>query len=342
MLKGITVGCGYFGQIQLEGWERVAGGRIQAVVDKDEAKAKETAEKFGISGCYTDLKEGIENEELDFVDVVTGPVTHREMVKTAAEAGLDVLCQKPIAPNWGDSVQLVRACEESGVRLMINENWRWQPWYQKVKELIEAGTIGELNTIDIIRHESDALQSPPFSDQPYFLEMEPFLLIESVIHQIDTTRFLGGEIREVFGDLRRVSGVTNGEDSVCLNLRLEEGRLGRIYSTRTSEPNMPDPRCDYARIEGEGGFIRLDRDGTVTVKPLFEPPREVDYEIPEEGYRGGSCRAALAHFARRLREGGPFQTGGRDYLEGVMKAVFAGYRSDELGESIELDSLLNY
>jgi len=51
--------------------------------------------------------------------------------------------------------------------------------------------------------------------------------------------------------------------------------------------------CDYARIEGKNGFIRSDRDGTITVKPLFKPAFEYEYEIPKAGYRGDSCRVAL-------------------------------------------------
>jgi predicted dehydrogenase len=103
---------------------------------------------------------------------------------------------------------------------MINENWRWQPWYRAVRKLIDAGAIGQVTTITLVRHEADALSVPPFPNQRYFAEMERLLLIESVIHLIDVARFLGGEIEEVTCDLRRLSGASKGEDSVHLHLRL--------------------------------------------------------------------------------------------------------------------------
>lgn len=335
MLKGITVGCGFFGNIHLEGWRRVDGADIVAAVDHDQQKAGESAQRFGLS-AYTDLEPAIEEMSPDFVDVATRPDSHLEIVRLAAEHGCHVLCQKPMAPTWDESVQLVAACRKHGVRLMINENWRWQPWYRAIKGLIDAGVIGQATTITLVRHEVDAVSTPPFGKQPYFVEMDRFLLIESVIHLIDVARFLGGRIVEVTCHLRRVSGVTRGEDNVHLHLRLEGGVWGIIYSTRCSEPDVADPVCDQARIEGEEGTIKLERDGTVRVKPLGRPAQQHEYAIPTAGYRGDSVRGTLQHFVDCLRAQAPFDTGGLDYLNGVMRAVFAGYASAEKRKAVPL------
>ena len=335
MLKGITVGCGFFGNIHLEGWSRVENAKIVAAVDRDEESALESASRFSLR-AYTDLVRAIEETSPGFVDVVTRPDSHLEIVEMAAARGCHVLCQKPIAPTWDESVQLVEACRKHDVRLMINENWRWQPWYRELKKLIEAGTIGQVTTITLTRHEAQALDTPPFSKQPYFVDMERFLLIESVIHLIDTARFLGGRIEGVTCDMRRLSGATKGEDNVYLHLYLAGGAWGILYSTRCSEPDIEDPACDYARIEGKEGFLRLDRDGTLTVKPLFEQAFEHDYNIPEVGYRGDSCRAALRHFVACLLSDEHFETEGEDYLSQVMGAVFAGYESAETRRSVSL------
>ena len=335
MLKGITVGCGFFGNIHLEGWRRVDGAEIVAVVDREEEKASESANRFGLAG-YTDLARAIEEISPDFVDVATRPDAHLAIVETAAAQGCHLLCQKPIAPTWDESVRLVRACKSQGVRLMINENWRWQPWYRAIRKLIEAGAIGQVTTVTIIRHEADALSRPPFPNQPYFVEMEPFLLIESTIHLIDVARFLGGEIEAVACDLRRLSGASKGEDTVRLHLHLAGDVWANIYTTRCSEPDVADPLCEYARIEGKRGFIRLDRDGTMTVKPLHRPAFRHEYAIPTVGYRGDSARMALQDFASCLASGEAFETEGEDYLNQVMRAVFAGYESAESRKAISL------
>lgn len=335
MLKGITVGCGFFGNVQLESWRRIENALIVAVVDKDENKAEEAAGRFG-ARPYAKLETAISKESPDFVDVATRPDSHLPITQVAAAQGCHVLCQKPIAPTWMESVQLVEACKRHNVRLMVNENWRWQPWYREIKKLIESGTVGRVTTITLTRHESDALHTPPFLNQRYFVAMERFLLIESVIHLIDITRFLGGRIAEVFCDTRRVSGATRGEDSVYIHLNLEDKVWSMIYSTRGSEPDVPDPVCDAARIEGKNGFIRLDRDGTITVKPLFKSAFRHNYKIPQTGYRGDSAHATMQHFVDCLLTSEPFETEGEDYLRQVMSAVFAGYESAETRKAVSL------
>jgi predicted dehydrogenase len=335
MLKGITVGCGFFGKIHLEGWSRIEDAQIVAVVDKEKKRAREAADQFG-SRAYLDLEAAISKESPDFVDIATQPDVHLPLVEVAAAQGCHVLCQKPIAPTWDESVQLVKTCKRHGIRLMINENWRWQPWYRAIRKLIDAGAFGQVTTITLVRHEADALSTPPFPNQRYFVEMERFLLIESVIHLIDVARFLGGGIEEVTCDVRRLSGATKGEDNVHLHLRLEGEVWSIIYSTRCSEPDVVDSVCDDARIEGKNGFIRLDRDGTITVKPLFKPAFKHEYDIPKVGYRGDSCRAALQHFVDCLLFDDCFETEGEDYLKQVMRAVFAGYESAQTRKSISL------
>lgn len=101
---------------------------------------------------------------------------------------------------------------------------------------------------------------------------------------------------------------------------------------------MPEPVCDQARVEGEGGFLRLDREGRIAVKPLHGPAYEHTYDIPAAGYRGGSVAGALQHFARCLADGAPFETEGEEYLRQVMGAAFAGYRSAGGQRSIRLEN----
>jgi predicted dehydrogenase len=335
VLKGITVGCGFFGNVHLEGWSRVEDAHILAVVDREGEKARASASRFGLK-AYVDLEQAIEELSPDFVDVATRPDSHLEIVKSATERGCHVLCQKPIAPTWDESVQLVETCKRHDARLMINENWRWQPWYREIKKLIDSGAIGRVTTITLIRHAADALRTPPFSNQRYFVGMERFLLIESVIHLIDVVRFLGGEIDGVYCAMRRVSGVTRGEDNVHLHLCLQDDVWGILYSTRCSEPDIQDPICDYARIEGERGFISLDRDGRLCVKPLSSPIFEHKYEIPTQGYRGDSVRMALQHFVDCLASDKPFEMRAQAYLDQVMGSVFAGYESAHKGKMVRL------
>ena len=79
-------------------------------------------------------------ERPDFVDMVTPPETHEELCRDAAEFGAHVVCQKPLAPTLEASRRLVEMRSKSaGVRFMVHENFRFQPWYRKIKEIEPAG-----------------------------------------------------------------------------------------------------------------------------------------------------------------------------------------------------------
>jgi hypothetical protein len=74
----------------------------------------------------------------------------------------------------------------------------------------------------------------------------------------------------------------------------------------------------------------------MTVKPLRKSAYQHEYAVPTVGYRGDSARMALQHFANCLAAGEAFETGGEDYLNQVMRAVFTGYESAESRKSISL------
>ncbi|MFQ6132880.1 MAG: Gfo/Idh/MocA family protein [Armatimonadota bacterium] len=333
-LRGLTIGCGYFGLIQLDGWQRVNGARIAAACDLDPAKAQAAAHRFDIENAYTNPEEALAAQSYDFVDIATRPDSHLELTRAAAEAGAAVLCQKPLAMTWDESVAIVDAARERGVRFMANENWRWQPWFREMKRLLDDGAIGPPHTFCYRRRGADALSDPPFPRQPYFTQMEKFLLIESVIHQIDTARFLLGDLEAVFCNTRRISGVTLAEDAVTMILHFTSGAAGLIDASRCAEEEGDREGWDIVVLEGMAGYLRLRADRTIWHKPLFRPARRHDYSCPDLGYLGDSCRATQQHFADCLRSGQPFEQEPEEYLNQTVRAVFAGYQSAETGRIV--------
>ena len=141
-LKGAMIGAGRFARFQAEAWRRVEGARIVAVADAAPGRAEEFSERFGIPRAYRDAAEMLERERPDFVDIVTRPDSHLELVRLAARCGAGVICQKPMAPNWEECAAMVNVCADANVRLLIHENWRWQPWYREVKRLLDQGAVG--------------------------------------------------------------------------------------------------------------------------------------------------------------------------------------------------------
>src|SRR5574341_1398528 len=140
-LQGCLAGCGYFGRIQLDGWQRVSGARIGAVCDVDPARAQACAEQFDATS-YTDVEAMLEQEHPDFLDIATRPAGHLPLLRLAAKKRVAVLCQKPMAITWAEAVEMAAVARNSGIRLMMNENWRWQPWYRSIRQLLAEGAIG--------------------------------------------------------------------------------------------------------------------------------------------------------------------------------------------------------
>ncbi len=109
-------------------------------------------------------------ESLDFADICTSADTHRALVLAAAERGLPVVCQKPMAETFSDATEMVGACRRASVPLLINENWRWQTPIRAVKALLEEGRIGRPFRARI-RMVSGF---PVFANQPFLREWSSF------------------------------------------------------------------------------------------------------------------------------------------------------------------------
>jgi len=321
-LQGCLIGCGFFGKIQLDGWRRVTGARIEAVCDTDRARAQAVAEEFG-ARPYQDAREMLERERPAFVDIATRPSTHPALVQLAAERGIPVLCQKPMANTWEEAVEIAETARRAGVRLMINENWRWQPWYRKMRDLLDRRALGRLVYYRFHTRRRDGWGERPYPNQPYFKEMPRLLVIETLVHFLDTARFLFGEIEEIYCQVDRVNPMIAGEDFAVMVVRHAGGLRGVIDGHRFAEPQEEGGQamCD-ARVEGLDGVLALGGAGDLWLgrEKVFDPAG-----IP--GYKGDSCRATQQHFVDCLASGAGFESEGEDYLRHTVAAVEAAYRS---------------
>ncbi len=97
---------------------------------------------------YTDFREMIANENLDILLVATPDDKHAFIVVEAAERGVPaILCEKPLATTLADADRMIAAVEKNGTLLSIEHTRRWDPFFHRAREVIDAGTIGEVKTI---------------------------------------------------------------------------------------------------------------------------------------------------------------------------------------------------
>ena len=299
-LKGVIIGAGFFARFQADGWKRIGGVDLAAVADPLPGRAEDFATKYGIPRWYTDASAMLEAEKPDFADIVTRPDTHRELTELAAGHAPAVICQKPMAPSLEECEAMVRHCGERGVRLLIHENWRWQPWYREAQRLIADGALGRVFHLGFRMRTGDGRGREPYQVQPYFRRMERLLVYETAVHFLDTFRFLGGDLQSVFCQTNRINPVICGEDYALIQVSFRSGAKGLIDANRISGSSPPEVAFGELRIEGE----RRDHPNRGRRKPVFQ-----EYGKPEAlrqaacvgpGYKGDSVKALQEHLAECL------------------------------------------
>jgi predicted dehydrogenase len=315
-LKGGIIGCGFFAERHIEAWRRIPEVEIVAAADPRLDRAKIFANR-----AYGSAEEMLDRERLDFVDIVTRVDTHLPLLRLAMHRKIPVICQKPIAPDWGTAVEIVEAAETAGVRLMVHENWRWQAWYRVAQQMIARGDIGALIGYGFRTRTRDGMGEAPYPKQPYFRQLRRLLIDEALVHHIDTARFLFGEIESVYAQASRRNPHVVAEDQAILLLTHGTAVHGWIDGHRFLDPDPDGPAMGDAFFEGERGVISIPATGDVYRNGVLAWKNDVTV-----GYRGDSVRATQAHFIACLTDGKAFESGGREYLR-TFAAVEAAYRS---------------
>jgi predicted dehydrogenase len=338
-LRGVVVGAGYFSSFHFDAWRRTPGIEIVGVCDFDVTKAQAAARNFGIPRVYSDSDAMLDAERPDFIDIVTPPASHRTLCALAGRYGVHVLCQKALAPTLDEAVALVAEAEQSGIRLMVHDNFRFQPWHREIRRLIDAGAIGTLQAISVRTRMGDGWTDDAYlSRQPYFRTMPQLLVFETGVHFIDVFRYLSNaEVRRVFATLRQRNRAIVGEDAGIVVCEFDDDTTALWDASRYHQSLTSDPRYTFGEflIEGEGGALRLAEDGTLIIHRLGQSPAEHPYVHTREGFAGDCCHAAIEHFISHLRDHRPFETEGRAYLNTLL-AQEAAYRAAASGRAVEV------
>jgi D-apiose dehydrogenase len=337
-LRFAVFGAGFWARPQLAGWREVPGAECVAIYNRTRAKAERLASAFGIPAVYEDPAEMLRRERLDFVDIITGPESHEEQVLLVASHGLPVICQKPMSTSLASAQRMVEGCARAGVPFFVHENWRWQEPFRRVKEVLDAGTIGTP-----FRARLEMISGfPVFANQPALKEMERFVIADMGSHQLDVARFLFGEAESVYAHVGRVHPDVRGEDVATIMLRM------RSKATVVVDLGYPENFVEHEKlaetfvfIEGAKGSIELAPDfwlrvttasGTQSRRspPPAYPWLDANYEPSE-----ASIVPCNANLLRGVSGQGGAETTGPDNLE-TVRLVFAAYDSAESGRVVRL------
>ena len=318
------IGAGMVSAHHLAAWQRTTAARVVAIADPDRVRAEGRAREFGIEAVFADAGSMLRAIRPDAVDIASPVDTHEAMCRLAANHGAAILCQKPLAGTRETALRLVDAIGDR-VRFMVHENWRHRPPYRRIQAWLDEGRIGK-PAMARLRVESsgllpdDAGARPALVRQPFFVDLDRFLVFEVLIHHLDVLRWLFGPLRVEASGLARATRAVRGEDSAVVLLRADDG-MPILLDGTFAMPGAPPLPTDRMEILGEAGTIRLDGTTLSVTGPRADRETFTFDAVVADGYAG-----AIGHFIAGLRSNAPFETEARDNLE-VLELVEAVYHA---------------
>lgn len=192
-LRGALFGCGMISEFHLRGWKRIPEVEIVALGNRTVAKAERRRDQFfPRARVYGDLAAMLESEKLDFIDILTLPALHHEHCLRAQEAGLHIICQKPLSNDRNEACDLVRRFTDYPKVFAVHENHRYRPWFQEVRRDCAAGRFGKLSFVHV-QHINAS-----YPGEAYKNEAAEGVFFEYGSHLVDMMRCLLGEPTTVY------------------------------------------------------------------------------------------------------------------------------------------------
>lgn len=209
---------------------RISNAQLAAVTDPIAAAAQSIAAKFSIPTIAPNYQAILADPRIDAILICTPTDTHAEIMKAAARAGKQIFCEKPVALTLAATDDALKVVNESGVKLQLGFNRRFDANYARVRKAITNGEIGTPRILHIISRDP---APPPIS----YVKTSGGIFLDMTIHDWDMARFLSGsEVDEVYVQGGVMVDPAIGEagdiDTHVTLLRFANGMIGTIDNCR--------------------------------------------------------------------------------------------------------------
>lgn len=329
-LKLATLGAGYFSQFHYRAWARLPVDLV-AICDRDPTRADQQKRAFPTAQIHTDIESMLERGDVDLLDIIGPPESHLPAIEAAAARGIHVICQKPFCGGYQAARRATAIARNAGIKLIVHENFRFQPWYSVVHDMLADGQLGKTYGATFRLRPGDG-QGPDayLGRQPYFRTMDRFMVHETGVHYVDVFRYLLGEITAVTARLRRINPVIAGEDSGLVIMEMQQGSTALLDGNRLSDHAATNRRRTLGEmsVETEGGVIDVTGDGAVFLRRHDENERRsVDFVWQDIDFGGDCVYRTQAAALAALTGGGPMVNSAEDYLVNlrVEEAIYASH-----------------
>ncbi len=265
-------------------FNEVAGSHIEAVMARNKEKTRAYAERHHIGKWYSDAQELIDDPEVNAIYIATPPSSHATYAIMAMRAGKPCYVEKPLAASYEDCLRINRISEETGVPCFVAYYRRYLPYFRKVKEIVDDGTLGKILNVQIQfsvppRYlDYQAQEKLPWRLQPdisgggYFYDLAP--------HQLDLLQELFGIIIRAHGYPANRAHLYEAEDTISASFLFANGIPGSASWCFVGHESANE---DSITIVGDRGSVCF---SVFTYQPIRLRSSEAtkDIEVPNPTY----------------------------------------------------------
>ncbi len=281
VVKWGVIGCGDVAEhMGVPAICQAPNSKLVAVTDINADRARSFAERYNAKRYYDSIDKMLDDREIDATYVATPPYLHCQHVIQSAEAGKHTLCEKPMARSAKECKEMIRACKNNKVKLMVAYYRRFYPKIRKIKQGLDEYVIGRPV---LVRLQNTWRYSPldPTDPKEWRANQEKGgggCLIEIGSHRLDLLSYLLGEMREVSAFTDTIVADYEVEDCACLIMRFRNGIHALVnFNWNTSS------KTDDFEIYGDTGRIVASPLDTERLC-IYDRDKVSEYELPRCEY----------------------------------------------------------
>lgn len=308
--------------------KRMTGAQVMGLWDDDTARRELMRSSLGVPAF--DSLEALLREKPDAVVVCSENAKHREFTEAALEAGIPVLCEKPLASRLDDGRAMVAKARERGVSLGIAFPCRFHAAADRAARAIRAGDIGKVRAVSATNHG----QMPP----GWFID--PALsgggaIMDHTVHVVDLLRWMtGAEVTGVYAEKGRLREGVGVEDLGLVSMELSNGAVATLDASWSRPSLFPVWGDVTMEILGTAGVLSLDL--FAQTHSLHRMRRgESGPDTQWVNWGDDMDRGLVGDFLEAIGEGRSPSVTGEDGLR-ALEVTVAAYRSVETGEAVIL------
>ena len=260
-LKAGIVGCGGISRSHAQAYTHLNNTSLVSLCDINPTALDTRANEYGVKGRYTTFEGMFESEELDIVSICTHAPLHAPVTIAAAQAGVNVLCEKPLSINLQSGDEMLAACTAAGVHLAVSHQYRFTPLFRQAKAWIQAGKIGALRGVREVGKGREA----------------GFELMEMGVHYFDEMHFFMDDIEWIHAQVSYEGHPVSTDDimhssQLCKTDRRDNGLVaGDTMMIHIGGKNSTYGMIELYRRESTTGWLMgphiLGETGQIMIKP---------------------------------------------------------------------------